>query len=81
MRDGSIVPQDNTGIQSWEEESVNMQMNGNWEFDYKPPDNEVVREELGKALQEVPKVPQDPPEDEVITKQTEDVEGEKSTAS
>ena len=27
-RDGSIVPQDITGTQSWEEESVNMQMNG-----------------------------------------------------
>ena len=53
----------------------------NWEFDYKPPENEVVPGELGEASQEVPKVPQDPPEDEVTTKQTKDVEGEKSTAS
>ena len=41
----------------------------------------MVLEELGKASQEVPKVPQDPPEDEVITQQTKDVEGEKSTTS
>ena len=33
----------------------------NWEFDYKPPENEVVPEELGEASQEVPKVPQDTP--------------------
>ena len=41
----------------------------------------MVLEEPAEASQEVPKVPQDPPEDEVITKQTKDVEGEKSFAS
>ena len=53
----------------------------NWEFDYKPPENEVVPEEPGEASQEVPEVPQDPPDDKVTTKQTKDIEEEKSTAS
>ena len=53
----------------------------NWEFDYKPPENEVVSEEFGEAPQEVPEVPQNPPDDKVTTKQTKDMEGEKSTAS
>ena len=29
----------------------------NWEFDYKPPENEVVPEEPGEISQEVPKIP------------------------
>ena len=50
----------------------------NWEYDYKPPENEVVPEEPEK---EVPEIPQDPPEEEeVITKPTEDTEGEESIA-
>ena len=41
----------------------------NWEFDYKPPDEEVVPEELEE---EVPKIPQDPPEgEEEIVRRTE----------
>ena len=50
----------------------------NWEYDYKPPENEVVPEE---PEEEIPEVPQDPPEEEeVITKQTKDTEGEESIA-
>ena len=41
----------------------------NWEFDYKPPDEEVVLEELEE---EVSKIPQDPPEgEEEIVRRTE----------
>ena len=46
----------------------------NWEFDYKPPDEEVVPEE---PEEEIPDVPQDPPEEEEeIAKRTEDTGGE-----
>ena len=43
----------------------------NWEYDYKPSENEVVPEE---PKGEIPEIPQDPPEEEeeVITKQTKD---------
>ena len=41
----------------------------------------MVLEEPGESSQEVPEIPQDPPDDEVTTKQTKDIEGEKSTAS
>ena len=46
----------------------------NWEYDYKPPDEEVVLEE---PEEEIPDVSQDPPEEEEeIAKQTEDTGGE-----
>ena len=51
----------------------------NWEYDYKPPENEVVPEEPGEASHEVPEVPPDPPDDEVTTEQIKDEEGEKPT--
>ena len=41
----------------------------------------MVPEEPGESSQEVPEIPQDPPDDEVTTKQTKDIEGEKSTTS
>ena len=46
----------------------------NWEFDYQPPDEEVVPEE---PEEEIPEVSQGPPEgEEEIVKQTEDTGGE-----
>ena len=47
----------------------------NWEYDYKPSDNEVVPEE---PEEEIPEILQDPPEEEeeMITRQTKDTEGE-----
>ena len=53
----------------------------NWEFDYKPPAEEVVPEEPGDVQQEAPKVPQDPPEEEVVAEQIKDVRGRKSTTT
>ena len=32
----------------------------NWEFDYIPPENEVIPEEPGESSQEMPEIPQDP---------------------
>ena len=51
----------------------------NWDFDYKPSEKEIVPEEPGDIEQEDPKIPQDPPEGEAVTKQVESVEEEKST--
>ena len=53
----------------------------NWEFDYKPPDEEVVQEEPGDIQQEAPKVPQDHPEGEAAAEQIEDAGGRKSTTT
>ena len=53
----------------------------NCEYDYKPPENEVVLQEPREASQEMPEVPQDPPDDDVTTKQIEDVKGGKPTTS
>ena len=47
----------------------------NWEYDYKPPDREVVPEEPEEEID----IPQDPPEEEEeIAKQAEDMGGEES---
>ena len=71
-KDGSIVPQDITGIWSWEEEFVSIQMNS-IETGSFTPDEEVIPEE---PEEEIPKVSQDPPEEEEeIAKQTEDTGG------
>ena len=53
----------------------------NWNFDYKPPEKEIVPEKPGDIEQEDQKIPQDPSEGETVTKQVEGTGGEKSTAS
>ena len=53
----------------------------NWEFDYKPPEEEVVQEEPGNIQQEAPKVPQDPSEERAAAEQIENVGGRKSTTT
>ena len=53
----------------------------NWEFDYKPPEEELVQEEPGDIQQEAPKVPQDPSEERAAAEQIENVGGRKSTTT
>ena len=52
-----------------------------WDFDYKPPENEIILEESGDTEQEDPKIPQDPTEGETVTEQAEGTEEEKSPVS
>ena len=80
-RDGSIVPPDITGTQSWGGGICQYadEWYRNWEYDYKPPEKEVVPEEPEETSQEVPEVPQDPPDDDRTAEQIEDEEGGEST--
>ena len=75
-RDGSIVPQDITGIQSWEEEFVTIQMNGieTGSLTTNPQMKRWFRKSLRKRYQ---KISQDPPEEEEeIVKRTKHTGGE-----
>ena len=51
----------------------------NWKFDYKPPEKEIVQEELENFEKEDPKLPQDPSKEGTAEKQTQNVEEEQLT--